>query len=392
MAELYDNTPELAADQARILRRRKIAQMMQERALDPIKQQQAGGYVVPTHPLEAIAKVMQGYLGRKDESASDADQKALGSDYAAKKDAAINQFKTDYNPVPATPEQPFVPDMMPDEQSPFGGLVGQEAVAARERTPQEKRQAVISAMTSPYKELEATGRAYAGFDQQDATQALARQQAKDILAQRAIDKAESDKRHKETVLALGGQRNAGNLALQDKKNEEKVSAEATKIGDKQKTKEGAKAGFAGSLDSLEAAYKELDNLGGIVNPDKSGISNLGAGLSSSAFGQAVGGAFGTKEQSLRKQISGTIPLLVLDIKNLTGASAQQMNSNVELQNFMKAASDPKSDIKSNLILLKNLRDKYLGKDEQNMPSYNDYDSIPSGTKFTDPDGKIRIKP
>lgn len=136
--------------------------------------------------------------------------------------------------------------------------------------------------------------------------------------------------------------------------------EPTAAAKEQKQFEG-KQGLAGSLDALESAYTQLDKMGGIVNNQKGTLHNLVAKAGSSGLGQMVGGALGTDEQSLRNEIKGTVPLLILDIKNATGASAQQMNSDRELQNFMRAASDPNSDIKSNLKLLKNLRDKYVGK-------------------------------
>lgn len=136
------------------------------------------------------------------------------------------------------------------------------------------------------------------------------------------------------------------------------SAREDKQAEKAKVKEDAKVGFASSIDFLEEQYRKLDKLGGIVNPDRSGISNIGSRIASSEVGQFLGGAVGTDEQVLRNQINGTIPLLVLDIKNVTGASAQQMNSNIELQNFLRAASNPKTDIKTVLQLLKNLKEKY----------------------------------
>jgi len=138
----------------------------------------------------------------------------------------------------------------------------------------------------------------------------------------------------------------------------KKEAAQAKIDEKNQAKEEGKASFGQSLDELAAYYKQLDELGGIVNTDNSGLSNAISRAASSGIGQFTGGTFGTKEQELRDKIQGTIPLLVLDIKNITGASAQQMNSNVELQNFMRAASNPKTSVQTALKLLDNLKRKY----------------------------------
>jgi len=140
----------------------------------------------------------------------------------------------------------------------------------------------------------------------------------------------------------------------------KTDLAAEKKADKQTIKDKYAEGFNTSIDFLEQQYIELNKLGGIVNPQASTISNLGSRIASSFVGQTLGGMVGTKEQKLRDDIMGTIPLLVLDIKNVTGASAQQMNSNIELQNFLRAASDPKTNIETVLVLLKNLKTKYTG--------------------------------
>jgi hypothetical protein len=88
------------------------------------------------------------------------------------------------------------------------------------------------------------------------------------------------------------------------------------------------------------------------------MSNLGARLSSSGFGQAVGGAVGGKSQEERQKIEQTRPLLLNLIKNATGMSAQQMNSNAEMQLYLNAATNPQLSYEANLDALKNLDSLY----------------------------------
>lgn len=99
--------------------------------------------------------------------------------------------------------------------------------------------------------------------------------------------------------------------------------------------------------TLNSYYDALDKNGGIVNPDKGVLSNLGASISSSGVGQAVGRAVGTENQSARNSIKQARPLLLQYIKNATGMSAQQMNSNVELKLWLEAATDPQLDVRAN---------------------------------------------
>jgi len=99
--------------------------------------------------------------------------------------------------------------------------------------------------------------------------------------------------------------------------------------------------------TLNSYYDALDKNGGIVNPDKGMLSNLGASISSSGVGQAVGRAVGTENQSARNSIKQARPLLLQYIKNATGMSAQQMNSNVELKLWLEAATDPQLDVRAN---------------------------------------------
>ena len=54
-----------SAAQQDIERRRRMAEMLQQQGMQPIEQQTAGGYVVPTSWTQGLAKMLQGYAGRK---------------------------------------------------------------------------------------------------------------------------------------------------------------------------------------------------------------------------------------------------------------------------------------------------------------------------------------
>lgn len=128
---------------------------------------------------------------------------------------------------------------------------------------------------------------------------------------------------------------------------------------KSKTKAEAKDQLSGVVQQLSNSYNALEEGGGITSTAQGGMANLGARLGSTALGQAVGGALGTQNQRQRQEIEQTRPLLLNLIKEATGMSAQQMNSNAEMQLYLKAATDPTLTVEANRSALANL-DKMFG--------------------------------
>ena len=118
----------------------------------------------------------------------------------------------------------------------------------------------------------------------------------------------------------------------------------------------------GQVDTLVAQlggyYDALSNEGGITSTGLRAGSNAMAGLASSGLGQATGRLFGTQAQSQRNSIVQTRPLLVQAIKNATGMSAKQMDSNVELKMMLATATDPTLDLEANRRALANLAALY----------------------------------
>lgn len=122
---------------------------------------------------------------------------------------------------------------------------------------------------------------------------------------------------------------------------------------KQKQISGAE-GFDLQIMNLKNAYSELDKMGGIPNVKKGTLENIVASTGASDIGQFVGGKLGTETQSIRNQIVQARPLLLQAIKEATGMSSKQMDSNAELKLFLSAATDPTKDIQANLAALDNM--------------------------------------
>lgn len=120
--------------------------------------------------------------------------------------------------------------------------------------------------------------------------------------------------------------------------------------------------------TLNDYYDQLDEGGGITNPKEGTLSNVRAGLSSSAAGQAAGRMFGTQNQSTRNKIAQARPLLLQAIKNATGMSAKQMDSNVELKLYLSAATDPTLDVSANREALANIVKLYGSANPADTPA------------------------
>lgn len=121
---------------------------------------------------------------------------------------------------------------------------------------------------------------------------------------------------------------------------------------------GAAEGLRSTLDSLRGYYDALNRSGGIVSsggvrqPDgtisagRGGGENLIASAGASLPGRVLGRTFGSRDQTQRDNIQTAIPMIVASLKDLTGMSAQQMNSNVELQLFLGTVGDPSKSIET----------------------------------------------
>lgn len=93
-----------------IARRRKMAEMMQMQALEPIKQETAGGYVVPISWTQGLAKALQAGVGGYQQGQATRDQREL----VARQKAETAQKTADFfnalrgsAGTPGTPDQPF---------------------------------------------------------------------------------------------------------------------------------------------------------------------------------------------------------------------------------------------------------------------------------------------
>jgi hypothetical protein len=158
---------------------------------------------------------------------------------------------------------------------------------------------------------------------------------------------------------LANQIALGNQAIQRMTAEFNIGQKQEKAQEKADIKAEAKKQLSDVVGQLKNSYDTLYEGGGITSTTAGGRENIGAKMGTSAVGQFMGSALGTKNQEQRQIIEQTRPLLLNLIKEATGMSASQMNSNAEMQMYLKAATDPKLSYEANVTALQNL-DKTFG--------------------------------
>jgi GH24 family phage-related lysozyme (muramidase) len=135
----------------------------------------------------------------------------------------------------------------------------------------------------------------------------------------------------------------------------------------ERKKEEGRTNVNTTLGKMFAAYERLNEIGGIPSEARGTGGNIAAYAAGTPPGQAVGQALGTRAQSVRNELQSLARTLITDIKNSTGMSAQEMNSNVELQQMLAAVSSPTQSIESVRAIIQNLSERY-GKGQTFAPA------------------------
>jgi hypothetical protein len=130
------------------------------------------------------------------------------------------------------------------------------------------------------------------------------------------------------------------------------------------------------LDTLQTAYADLDAQRAIPSEQRNAVSNVLASIASSGVGQVAGRAVGTQAQTQRDVIQNARNLLFTAIKNATGKTSGELNSNVEFRTWIDALTDPSRSIQANQAILENL--------EKFVASGGTYSARKSGGAVTPP--------
>lgn len=154
--------------------------------------------------------------------------------------------------------------------------------------------------------------------------------------------------------------------------------------------------FRSILDDLRANFDKLNRMRAITSTERGPISNVATALETTGIGQVASRAVGGEAQAIRDEISSSRSMLLSALKKVTGKSASELNSNVELRTFLDSISDPSKSYESAINILENMEKTYLrgGGTSTGQRSATRRGEAPSGGTFsvTAPDGKTYTFP
>ena len=123
--------------------------------------------------------------------------------------------------------------------------------------------------------------------------------------------------------------------------------------------EAGKTQLQDQIDDLRGAFTSLNEKRAITSETRNPVSNLLSSIQGSAVGQIGGKAFGTKEQTERNLINSAKQRIAQAIKNSTGMSSQQLNSNFELKSMLDSLSDVSLGYEASMEILDRLERDYV---------------------------------
>jgi hypothetical protein len=152
------------------------------------------------------------------------------------------------------------------------------------------------------------------------------------------------------------------------------SAAVLKAQEKAEKQAEGQLALGDTLSTAETLVKDLAKMGGMTSTSKGPLANLVTSLQTGTVGQMGGRAFGTKEQAKRDELKSVRLQLLNAVKEATGMSSQQLNSNVELKTYLDSLGSEGMSKEANLAILDNLSRRYL-KGEAAQPAKNKSDPL-----------------
>ena len=365
--DLMAQTPEMVD----LARKQRLAQMLIQQGQAPQGQMVSGHYVAPSWS-QYLAQGLSSYGGLKKMQEADEQTKAIAEGLKQQRQDWMGQMPT------AQPQHIELPGPTQTGEALTGTQVktptAEDYMAWALKGQQIDPQAAQMGMTSANMALTRESQAAARKDAQQAridNLNAQHQMRMDTLASQnanAQQMAEANRQHQlalarlqadlkpeplQPVLAPGSQTPVlmpRSQAVGMQPWNPAAAKTQQQMEDKQKGKESVSDIGA----QLKSYYDTLKQEGGIPTTGGNPLTNLGARMANTSVGQALGSVAGTKAQQARESISQTRPLLMAAIKNATGMSSQQMNSNAELMFYMQAATDPSKGYEANMDALKRL--------------------------------------
>jgi hypothetical protein len=384
-------------------RKRKLAEALRQEAVSPQGRMVGNTFVAPSI-TQYLASGLKGYMANDMERKADSEEQAV---YEAKQKQMTDAQKAYMDALrpqqvqTGVSKQPFEPGQMDQFGSPMPGQqqATQPVMGTKQPAPQDIFNAQLQyaqAVGDPNLMMQASNQRVnydIGQQEREDNQAFRSQEAdlqrqqrrQDLLMQledRRVGRDQQEQARRELAqMNIDARRDLAGIAASNRPEKmisimgedgvpvlvpqsqaQGATPYSPAMAKQMKLKETtgkAKNEVTQIVDQLGAAYGTLKNEGGITSANGGLLGNLGAMASNTDVGQMVGRVKGSPSQQARDTIAQTRPLLLNAIKNATGMSAQQMNSNAEMQLYLRAATDPSLGYEANAKALENL-DKLYG--------------------------------
>jgi len=132
----------------------------------------------------------------------------------------------------------------------------------------------------------------------------------------------------------------------------KAEEKAAKIAEGQQ-------GLADTVEVAKTLVKDIADKGGMTTTSQSALANMVTSLGTGTVGQFASRAAGTEVQSKRDELKSVRLQLLNAVKESTGMSATQLNSNVELKTWLDSLGAENMTKEANLAILNNISNRYL---------------------------------
>jgi hypothetical protein len=119
------------------------------------------------------------------------------------------------------------------------------------------------------------------------------------------------------------------------------------------------AGLADTVSVAKTLVNDIADMGGMTTTSKGALANLMTSLGTGTVGQAGARLVGTATQAKRDELNSVRLQLFNAVKEATGMSSSQLNSNVELQTWLKSLGSADMSKEANLAILTNIENRYL---------------------------------
>jgi hypothetical protein len=137
------------------------------------------------------------------------------------------------------------------------------------------------------------------------------------------------------------------------------SAAVLKAQEKADKMAEGQAGLADTVSVAKTLVNDIADMGGMTTTSKGALANLMTSLGTGTVGQAGARLVGTSTQAKRDELNSVRLQLFNAVKEATGMSSTQLNSNVELQTWLKSLGSDTMSKEANLAILNNIENRYL---------------------------------